>query len=180
MAPKTGSHYISPAPKLPKTKFSEFELGRVLEERHNRAANPNDRIHIYSGGTTEDAYARASWVERDIQQSQKVASNLFSKNEKTKKAGDDSEAGIQFTGDSDDEAAVEFGEDGNPAIADARGNPCRPNGWKLAKRAGSLGFVDGGTQWAKNKLARPFMVPPTEDEVYLSDEEEESKMIFPV
>lgn len=46
------------------------------------------------------------------------------------------------------------------------------NGWKLAKRS-ELGFIDKNTQWAKNKVTRPFIVPPTEVEVYLSDSDSE-------
>lgn len=42
------------------------------------------------------------------------------------------------------------------------------NGWKLAART-EFGFIDRNTQWAKNKVARPFVIPPTEEDVYLSD-----------
>ena len=59
------------------------------------------------------------------------------------------------------------------SIYDARGSPAKPNGWKLAKRAGALGFIDDTSQWAVNKVSRPFIVPPTEEEIYLSSDEED-------
>ena len=74
-------------------------------------------------------------------------------------------------------------EESDPAIVDARGSPAQPNGWKLATRAGNMGFVNPDTQWAKNKVARPFVVPPTEEDVYFSDpdenqEEKDEGMVF--
>ena len=52
------------------------------------------------------------------------------------------------------------------------------NGWKLAARAGDLGMIDHRKQWAKNKTKLPFVMPPTEDDVYLSsdsDKEDEGR-----
>lgn len=160
---KKGSFYMSPAPKLPSTKFTEVELGRVLEERHNRVHDPKDRIHIFSGGTPEDAYARASWVERDEEAQRKKANSLFGGSTPVKEV------------DGDEDEDEESKDERKVAIVDARGSPAKPNGWKLARRAGNLGFVDDNTQWAKNKVTRPFIVPPTEDEIHMSSDEEEGE-----
>ena len=151
MAPAPGSHYISPVPKGPKVKFEKVALGRVLEERHNRTHEPKDRIHVFGGGDVENAYARASWVVRDEKEDERAAAAIFN------------------IGDTPDKRKRD------PAIVDARGSPAKPNGWKLATRAGSLGFVDPDTQWAKNKITRPFIVPPTEEDVYYSDPEEDQE-----
>lgn len=194
MQGKKGSFYISPAPKLPKTKYSEVELGRVLEERHNRTHAPKDRIHIFSGGTPEDAYARASWVEKDQAAMDRLAqaSGLLGKG--AAKASSPSPAAppkgtVPLTvGEGSDKDGYSQGQDqgqgeeetketkeSNPAIVDARGSPAKANGWKLAKRVPGLGFVDDSTQWARNKVTRPFIVPFTEDEVNFSSEEEDEE-----
>ncbi len=158
MVPATGSHYISPVPKAPRVKYQDIELGRVLEERHNRTHEPKDRIHIFSGGDVENAYARASWVVRDAEEDKRKANNLFNVDSSPDKRNKDT------------------------AVVDARGSPAKPNGWKLAVRAGNLGYINQDSQWAKNKIARPFIVPPTEDDVYYSDpeedEEEKDNMVF--
>ena len=123
------------------------------------------RIRIFSGGTPEDAYAQASWVEKDKALVEKQASSVFGK------AFTSSSAPPVPATVGEGEGGDEETKDSNPAIVDARGSPAKPNGWKLAKRAGTLGFVDEGTQWAKNKVTRPFIVPPTEEEINFSDEE---------
>lgn len=127
-----GGHYISHAPPVSPTKVKHIELAAVLQEKHNKTHNPKDHIHIYGGNATENAYAKASWVEKD---------------EKVQLSNLNREA------DDDDKKS-------------------KPNGWKLASRT-EFGYIDQNSQWAKNKTVRPFIVPPTEDEVYLSDEDDE-------
>jgi hypothetical protein len=131
---KTGSHYISAAPPVTPTKIKPIELAAVLEAKHNATHNPKHHINVFAGNATENAYARASWVEKD---------------NKTRASG----------------------------IENENENDSNQNGWKLASRT-EFGYIDKSSQWARNKVARPFIVPPTQDEVYLSDvsdlDEEES------
>jgi len=130
--PKVGGHYISDAPPVSPTKVKPIELAAVLQEKHNKTHNPEDHIHIYGGNATENAYAKASWVERD--------------------------ENVQF---SNLQREADDGDD----------KP-KPNGWKLASRT-EFGYIDKNSQWAKNKTVRPFIVPPTENDVYLSDSDDE-------
>jgi len=60
---KVGSHYITAAPPLPKTKFSKIPLTKMLEQRHNRTHDGNQAINITVPAA--EFYLRASWVERD-------------------------------------------------------------------------------------------------------------------
>ena len=60
---KVGSHYITPAPPLPKTKFSKIPLTKMLEQRHNRTHDAKHQIN--TSIPPEEFYLRASWVERD-------------------------------------------------------------------------------------------------------------------
>jgi hypothetical protein len=129
---KVGGHYITDAPPTSPTKVQHIELAAVLQEKHNMTHNPSDHIHIYGGNATENAYAKASWVERD---------------------GKVQVSNLQRDADDDDKKS-------------------KPNGWKLASRT-EFGYIDKNSQWAKNKTVRPFIVPPSEDEVYLSDSDEE-------
>lgn len=106
--------------------MKHIELAAVLEEKHNLTHNPKHHIHVFAGSATENAYAKASWVEKDEKQKRLAEEN--EEKENTNK-----------------------------------------NGWKLASRT-EFGYIDRSSQWAKNKIARPFIVPPTQDEIYLSDD----------
>lgn len=108
-----GSTYISGEPLSPKTKVNPIELGAVIEARHNRTHDGDDKIHAFSGSPAEIAYARASWVEKD---------------------------------------------------------PEGENGWKLKDRAENMGIIDREGAWAQRKVKLPFIVPPTEEDVYLSSD----------
>jgi hypothetical protein len=122
---KTGSHYISAAPPITPTKIKPIELAAVLEAKHNATHTPKHHIHVFGGNATENAYARASWVEKDL---------------KSRVSG----------------------------IENDTENDSNQNGWKLASRT-EFGYIDKNSQWARNKVARPFIVPPTQEDVYLSD-----------
>lgn len=116
-----GSTYIAGEPLSPKTKVKPIELGAIIEARHNRTHDENERIHAYSGSPAEKAYARASWVEKD----------------------------------------PEFKES--------------ENGWKLKQRADNMGIIDREGAWAQRKMKLPFIVPPTQEDVYLSSDSDEER-----
>lgn len=73
-----------------------------------------------------------------------------------------------------DEAARKADLQNNPERDDEVDSSGKGNGWKLAART-EFGFIDGSKQWAINKVARPFVIPPTEEDVYLSDHSHDSK-----
>ena len=142
---KTGSFYMSNAPPIEPTNVKKIELAAVLQEKHNRTHAPSQHIHVYGGSPTENAYAKASWVERD---------------EEAKRA--------EIDNASDDEVDA------------ARNSPSKPNGWKLATRT-EFGYIDKNSTWAKVKTERPFLVPPTEEDVYLSDDDDDDDdMVIPL
>ena len=140
---KTGSFYMSNAPPIDDTKVKMLELEAVLQERHNRTNNPAQKIYVYGGSPAENAYAKASWVERD---------------EEAKKA-----------------ELKNFEED-NDGEKPESNSEVKANGWKLATRT-EFGFINKDSVWAKNKVTSAFIVPPTEQEVYLSDNSDDDMMI---
>ena len=68
------------------------------------------------------------------------------------------------------------GMDNNDGEGPDSNSGVKANGWKLATRT-EFGFINRDSVWAKNKVASPFIVPPTEQDVYLSDNSDDDMMI---
>lgn len=148
---RVGSHYITPAPPLPKTKFSKIPLAKFLEQRHNRTHDGKDHINVTV--PAEEFYLRASWVEQDPHNKSKREKELSSPETATSVSmGTGTGTGA---GDGDQKAS-------GPRAPKYATNST-PDGikWRLAER-NELGLTDFEGKWAQLKMSSPLVVPPVD------------------